>query len=353
MARLFEEFDGLLLDLDGTLYRGPQVVPHAVDVLHHVGSTRLLYVTNNASRSASDVAEHLVELGFAAACEDVITSAQSAARLVSSLVPPGSKVLVVGTEAFADEIRKANLVPVTRFDEGPDAVVQGHSPDTGWALLAEAALAIRSGAVWVAANLDATLPTERGLLPGNGSMVAAVRTATDAEPYVAGKPGDQIFKDAIERASLSTPLVVGDRLDTDIAGARAAGLPSFYVMTGVSQPLDVLRAGPDMRPDYIAADLRGLGEPAEQLRPGPQEGWDVFWDGPNVVITATDSANADGAAALRAVASTLWSVTAPETATRILVRGARAAQLLRAWSVDSGVSHGGGGALSVSVEADD
>ena len=138
------------------------------------------------------------------------------------------------------------------MSDGPVAVVQGHSPQTGWPDLAEAALAIRSGALWVAANVDLTLPSERGLLPGNGSMVAALRAATNREPQVAGKPEPTLLNDALARGTFSTPLVVGDRLDTDIAGANAAGLPSLMVLTGVSTADDMVRAAVRERPDYIA-----------------------------------------------------------------------------------------------------
>ena len=139
-------------------------------------------------------------------------------------------MLIVGTESLAAEIDNVGLKPVRQWSDDPVAVVQGHSPQTGWPDLAEAALAIRGGALWVAANVDKTLPSERGLLPGNGSMVAALRAATDSEPQVAGKPEPTLLTDALSRGDFRTPLVVGDRLDTDIAGANAAGLPSLLVL---------------------------------------------------------------------------------------------------------------------------
>ena len=132
-------------------------------------------------------------------------------------------------------------------------MVQGHSPETGWINLAEAALAIRAGALWVAANVDATLPTERGLLPGNGSMVAALKAATDAEPQVAGKPSPTLMTDALARGDFRTPLVVGDRLNTDIAGANAAGLPSLMVLSGVNSARDAVHAVRNNAPPTSAA----------------------------------------------------------------------------------------------------
>ena len=178
MTTLAQEHDCLLLDLDGTVFRGQEATTGAVETLATV-EARTLYVTNNASRAPDEVAQHLIELGFTATADDVVTSAQSAARLLAAQLPSGSKVLVIGTDSLAAEVRNAGLKSVRMFSDDPVAVVQGHSPETGWADLAEAALAIRSGALWVAANVDRTLPSERGLLPGNGSMVAALRTATD------------------------------------------------------------------------------------------------------------------------------------------------------------------------------
>ena len=185
MTTLVQEHDCLLLDLDGTVFRGHEATPGAVDTLAAV-TARTLYVTNNASRGPSEVAQHLRAMGFAATPDDVVTSAQSAAQLLARRLPAGAAVLVVGTESLAAEIGNVGLKPVRLWSDDPVAVVQGHSPETAWPDLAEAALAIRGNALWVAANVDRTLPSERGRLPGNGSMVAALEAATDREPTVAG-----------------------------------------------------------------------------------------------------------------------------------------------------------------------
>ena len=182
-------------------------------------------------------------LGFTAKADDVVTSAQSAARLLATQIGAGSPVLVIGTEALADEVRNVGLRPVRKFADDPVAVVQGHSPETGWADLAEAALAIRAGALWVAANVDRTLPSERGLLPGNGSMVAALRDGhrSTSRRWRASRSRRCCWT-RWPAASFERPLVVGDRLDTDIAGANAAGLPSLLVLTGVSTAADMVHA---------------------------------------------------------------------------------------------------------------
>ena len=274
MKTIAQEYDCLLIDLDGTVFRGRQPTDGAVQSLDRVDS-RKLYVTNNASRSADEVALHLRELGFTATSADVVTSAQSAAHLLAEQLPSDARVLIVGTESLANEVAAVGLRPVRRFEDKPAAVVQGLSLTVGWPDLAEAALAIRAGALWVAANVDPTLPTERGLLPGNGSLVAALRTATGAEPQVAGKPAPTLLNDAVSRGDFRKPLVIGDRLDTDIEGANAAGLPSLMVLTGVSTALDAVYAEAAQRPTYIARDLRSLHADADLLAVGPQSGWQV------------------------------------------------------------------------------
>ncbi|MGA5465627.1 HAD-IIA family hydrolase [Mycobacterium sp. NPDC050041] len=306
MTSIAAQHDCLLLDLDGTVFRGHEPTTGAVDTLAAV-EARVLYVTNNASRAPGDVAAHLSELGFRAHADDVVTSAQSAASLLADQLPPESKVLIVGTEALADEVAGRGLRPVRSADDDPVAVVQGHNPQTGWSDLAEAALAIRAGALWVAANVDLTLPSERGLLPGNGSMVAALRAATNQEPQVAGKPQPTLFSDALSRGSYATPLTVGDRLDTDIAGANAAGLPSLLVLSGVSTADDTVRAPVDLRPGFIGADLRSLTRPADELRVGPHPGWQVDVDTTAVTVRATGHDHGDGLSVLRALADAVWS----------------------------------------------
>ncbi|MGV0838197.1 HAD-IIA family hydrolase [Mycolicibacterium thermoresistibile] len=303
---LAENHDCLLLDLDGTVFRGHEPTAGAVDTLRTVRA-RTLYVTNNASRAPADVATHLQAMGFSATAEDVVTSAQSGARLLAAELPPGAPVLILGTESLADEVSTVGLKPVRRYADHPVAVVQGHSPDTGWAQLAEAALAIRAGAWWVATNVDRTLPSDRGLLPGNGSMVAALRAATDREPQVAGKPQPTLMTDALSRGDFERPLVVGDRLDTDIAGANNAGLPSLLVLTGVNSAADAVRAIPVERPDMIAPDLRSLHTPAAALRVAPQPAWRVRIDAATVQVGSTGADPGDPLSVVRATAHAVWS----------------------------------------------
>jgi len=333
MTTLAHQYDCLLLDLDGTVFRGHAPTAGAVETLAAVGC-RSLFVTNNATRSAGEVAGHLVELGFTAVPDDVVTSAQSAARMLGQRLPAGATVLVLGTDALAAEVSAVGLNPVRTFAEGPVAVIQGLSMTIGWPDLAEAALAIRSGAVWVTSNLDATLPTERGLLPGNGSLVAAMRTATGAEPLVAGKPAPALMHDALARGDFRAPLVVGDRLDTDIAGANAADLPSLMVLTGVNNARDAVYAVPDQRPTYIGADLRSLLVDAETLAIAAHPAWKTEVGSAAVTVTSTgQDADADGLSIVRAVARALWDAGTDDGGLAVRAGDDAARRALERWSL--------------------
>ncbi|KAA2252897.1 HAD-IIA family hydrolase [Solihabitans fulvus] len=303
---MLDDYDALLLDLDGTVYRGGEAVPGAAEA---VASAReqgvaVRFVTNNASRAPQQVAEHLSQLGFGAAVREVSTSAQAAAAVLATRVPAGSSVLVLGTEALADEVRSVGLVPV-RTAEGAVAVVQGLSQDLGWRHLAEACVAIRAGAQWVACNVDATLPTERGQLPGNGALVAALRTATGVEPVVAGKPARPLMDQAVASTDATRPLVVGDRLDTDIAGARAAGLDSLLVLTGVSTPVELLAAQEELRPTHVSADLSCVLRPAAESAVGPRPQWTVLVE--DGVLSAAAAGAGDSLDLLRALCAAWWA----------------------------------------------
>ncbi|OXM62889.1 MULTISPECIES: HAD-IIA family hydrolase [Amycolatopsis] len=297
-------YDAFLFDLDGTVYRGPRPIPGAAAAIRQLRDqgAPVRFVTNNASKAPGDVAAHLRGLDVDATPDEVSTSAQAAARLLGDRLPAGAVVLVVGTAALANEITAVGLEPVREAGDDVAAVVQGHNPATGWADLAEACLAIRAGALWVACNVDTTLPTERGLLPGNGSMVAALRAATGATPEVAGKPEAPLFHTAAKSAGANRPLAIGDRLDTDIAGAVTAGMDSLCVLTGVATPATLVTAVPAERPTYLGAGLGALAEPADELRVAPQPGWQVRRDGDTLLVTG----EGDPLALLRTLCATAW-----------------------------------------------
>lgn len=257
---LTERYDVALLDLDGVVYVGPSAVPGAEQHLRRAAAVgmRLAYVTNNASRPPEVVAAHLRDLGMPARDEDVVTSAQAAARVLAGMLAPGSRVLVVGGSGLQAAVAERGLVPVASADDDPAAVVQGFSPDLGWPLLAEGAYALERGLPWVASNTDLTIPTPRGRAPGNGTLVQVLRLASGREPVVAGKPETPMHAEAVARTGAKRPLVVGDRLDTDIEGANRAGVPSLLVLSGVTDAADVVLATEGLRPAYLSEDLGGL-----------------------------------------------------------------------------------------------
>lgn len=273
---LVERYDSALFDLDGVLYVGAHAVsgaPEAVAAVRASGMT-VAFVTNNASRTPHAVAAHLTTLGIGAAPDDVVTSAQAAATLVAEAVPPGAAVLVVGGEGLEVALTERGLSPVRRVSDHPAAVVQGFSPDVGWRLLAEGTYAVRAGLPWIASNLDVTVPTVQGLAPGNGALVEVIARATGRRPVVAGKPETPLHREAVRRTGARNPLVVGDRLDTDIEGANRAGVASLLVLTGVTTALDLVFAGPAHRPGYVCTDLwSGLADGHPPVRRHEGGGW--------------------------------------------------------------------------------
>ena len=291
---LARTYDVALLDLDGVVYVGPEAVPAAPAALAQArkDGMRLAFVTNNAARPATAVAELLTRLGVPAEASEVITSAQTAAHFLARRLPAGAKVLVVGGAGLVDALTERGLTPVTSADEQPQAVVQGFSPDIDWARLSEGAIAIRRGAFWLATNLDSTVPSARGPLPGNGSLVAALRHATGVEPMATGKPDPTMHAETVERTGAQRPLVVGDRLDTDIEGAARVGCASLLVFSGVTTPRELLGAPANQRPDYLADDVGGVLE----AHPGVVVdddvarcgGWSVRVDGGQLVLSTDD-----------------------------------------------------------------
>ncbi|MEI8081347.1 MAG: HAD-IIA family hydrolase [Actinomycetes bacterium] len=314
---LIAQFDTLLADLDGVVYVGPRAVPFAAEAIEECRrrfGVAVAFVTNNASRTPDSVASQLRDLGLSARPADVVTSAQAAASYLARLLPAGSKVLVVGGDGLLVALTECGLVPVSLVRENPVALVQGFDPDVSWRMLAQAAGALHQGVPWVASNLDLTLPTELGSAPGNGSLVATLTTATGRVPISVGKPEAALILEGVRRTGSNRPLVVGDRLDTDIAAAHAAESDSFLVLTGISTPADLCVAPPNHRPTYVGADLRDLlvVHPEVELtvhHDGRVESrccdWLIAFDGDQLIVTGSGGDRLDG---LRALARLCWSV---------------------------------------------
>ncbi|MFI6563082.1 HAD-IIA family hydrolase [Streptomyces sp. NPDC050534] len=307
---LSEAYDTALLDLDGVVYAGGRAIAHAVESLERAraGGMHLAYVTNNALRTPDAVADHLTELGIPTGAEDVITSAQAVARLISEQVPAGSRVLVIGGDGLRVALRERGLEPVESADDDPAAVVQGYGgPELQWKRFAEACYAIARGVPWYASNTDLTIPGDRGIAPGNGAAVEVVRIATGAEPQVAGKPLPPMHRETILRTGAERPLVVGDRLDTDIEGAFNGEVDSLLVLTGVTDGAQLLAAPPQHRPTYVDADLRGMlaGQPEVE------EAGDGFRCGGWTATAASDRLELEGDGApldgLRALCAAAWT----------------------------------------------
>ncbi|MEO7260983.1 MAG: HAD-IIA family hydrolase [Jatrophihabitantaceae bacterium] len=257
---LTRRYDVALLDLDGVVYLGEQPVsgaPQALSAVRQAGM-RLAFVTNNASRTPDQVAELLHRVGVPADADEVVTSAQAAAHYLADRLPAGAPVLVLGTTGLIDALTERGLKPVFSAEQDPAAVVQGFFPGVDWLALAEGAVAIGRGVPWLATNLDATVPSPRGPLPGNGSLVAALRHATGRTPSATGKPDPAMHAESVERSKARHPIVVGDRLDTDIEGARRAGCDSLLVLSGVTDAAKLLAAVGSHRPDYLGHDVSAL-----------------------------------------------------------------------------------------------
>ena len=254
------DFDGLLLDLDGCVYTGRASVPGAAQALTGLAEAGIpvVYLTNNASRSADEVASHISSFGIDARPEQVLTSGIVAVRELAATVPAGAPVLVVGSPALAHQVLAAGLEVVDSAADAPVAIVQGHSPNTGWRQLAEICRAVRAGAQWWATNLDRTFPLEDGQMPGNGAFVRVVEETTGAHPRVAGKPAASMMRAGTAALGAQRPLMVGDRLETDIAGARAAGMTAGLVLTGIHGEEDALAAPAQQRPHVILDSLLDL-----------------------------------------------------------------------------------------------
>ncbi len=290
-APLTSEYDVAMLDLDGVVYIGADAVPGAAKHLEAAASAgmQLAYVTNNASRTPSTVAAHLRELGVPADDDDVVNSAQAAARLVSKQVPAGSAVYVIGGEGLFVALEELGLRPVQDVDADPAAVVSGYHPDLRWKTVIDGAILVRNGLPWIASNTDLTVPTPNGPGPGNGVLVRAVAEYAQVEPVVAGKPEPPLFEETLRRVGGRRPLVVGDRLDTDIEGAVRTGYDSLLVMTGVTGLPELVSAAVGSRPTYVSSDLAGLltthSSPVAEAGGWELAGWRAELDGAELVVT--------------------------------------------------------------------
>lgn len=255
-------YDAALLDLDGVVYIGEDAIAGVMNALnsaHAKYGIALTCVTNNAARSSASVAAHLTDLGLAVTADDVVTSAQAGAAELAKLVKPGASVFVCGSKDLMHEVELVGLKPSQEFHTNYDAVINGYWPDMPWRMLGQAAGIISTGCVWVATNMDLTIPTKFGTSPGNGSMVNGLIHATGRTPdVVAGKPQKPLMLESIARTNSRKPIVIGDRLDTDILGANNVGIDSLLVLSGVTSIAELINAVPSQRPTYLGWDATAI-----------------------------------------------------------------------------------------------
>ena len=291
---IVEAHDLVMFDLDGVVYVGGEAIDGVVSRIERIRATgrHVAFVTNNASRTPDQVAEKLVGVGVAAVGTDVVTSAQAAARVLAEQHGEGAKILLLGGEGLRVALLEAGLEPVEDPD-GAVAVVSGYGPDVRWRDIMRVSTLVRDGLPYVASNADMTIPTPYGLAPGHGVLVQTIAGFAGVRPTVAGKPEKPLMEETVRRVGGDRPIMVGDRLDTDIEGAHAIEVPSLLVLTGVSWLAELAAATPELRPSYISPTLEGLFEP----HPVPTEtdaraelgGWTAAVDEGRLVVTGQGS----------------------------------------------------------------
>lgn len=278
----------LLVDLDGVVYRGALPVPGVADVLaaRAAAGDDVVYVTNNSMHYRTDYLRRLTDLGAPVSQERVVSSARATALYIAEHEPQIRRVLVIGAGGLERELRDVGLEVINgaqaagrMSQEGidgweaaghPDAVVVGLDPQVTYLRIAAAADAVRAGARFIATNRDPVLPTERGVRPGAGSLVAAVETATGVAPLVIGKPGPHLLEEAasVVGRRAHEAVVIGDGLTTDLAAARATGARSVLMLTGVTERAQLEALPVDEQPTAVAEDAAQLAEALERLAQG-------------------------------------------------------------------------------------
>jgi len=248
-----------LLDLDGVLYRGKTPLPGAARFIADLQALRVpfMFITNNSTQTPSQYMAKLGRMGVRVPEEALLTSSLATADHLSCVAPPGSPLYVIGEVGLLEAVEERGFV-ITGDHRAARYVVVGHDTALTWRKLADATLAIRAGAAFVATNPDRTLPTEEGLLPGAGATLAALEAASGVVPLVVGKPEVTIFRLALARLDVQPEVtaMVGDRWDTDILGGNRAGLSTIAVLSGVDTADVFAQTMP--RPDFLFEDLAEL-----------------------------------------------------------------------------------------------
>ena len=313
-AKVWGKYDTVLCDLDGVIYEGAHAIVDAPETINTFIASGIPvgYVTNNSSRKPETIADQLSGFGITTSPSNVIGSAKTGVDILATLIPAGAKVLVVGGEGLRSRVVEAGFELVKSSDDQPAGVIQGFDPTVAWTDLAEASYSIANGAKWVATNQDWTIPREKGIAPGNGTLVSAVHTAVGQLPLVAGKPEPAIYRTAVEHFGAKKAIFVGDRIDTDIRGANRAEMDSVLVMTGISTRKEVLGVKKEDRPTYIVATMAELlsdyDEPKKTRRGYACKNAEVELLGNKVVVTHGDPKSIG---ALRAACAVIYNSDTP------------------------------------------
>ncbi|MBO8175026.1 MAG: HAD family hydrolase [Thermococcus sp.] len=255
---------GIIFDMDGVIYRGNTLIEGAKEVIEYLKSKNIpfVFLTNNSTRNAKMYREKLLKLGIDVEEERIITSGYATARYLQKHFKKG-KVFVIGGKGLVEEINNIGweIISVENAKERwreIDYVVVGLDTKLTYEKLKYGTLAIRNGAKFIGTNPDTTYPSEEGLLPGAGSILAALKASTDIEPLVIGKPNKPVFEVVKEKLTADKIWVVGDRLDTDIAFAKRIGAKAIMVLTGVSTLEDIEKSG--IKPDLVLPSIKELLE---------------------------------------------------------------------------------------------
>lgn len=298
-----------MFDLDGVVTVGGVAVVGAVENINAAADAgaHLAYVTNNASRPPERVAAMLAGFGLPATAKDVVTSAQAAAALAVRSYGAGARVALLGGDGLRTAAAEAGLVAEDDWDQAV-VLLSGYGPDVSWHQIRDAARLVRNGLPYIASNTDGSMMTPQGVAPGHGVLVDMICRFAGREAVVAGKPSPPLLRETIARVGGNRPLMVGDRLDTDIEGAAAVGVDSLLVMTGVSDVAALLAAPPHARPSYVSGNLSGLNEAHAAPTTGADGsarlgGWRASVEGGELVLDGDGSLDDR----LRVLASAAWA----------------------------------------------
>jgi 4-nitrophenyl phosphatase len=259
--RRFQRARGFVFDMDGVLYRGNEPLPGVSELLDALAirNRQVMLATNNSMSTPESYVAKLAQMGIEVSAELILTSALATRDYLLETMPSDTSIFVIGMPALREQLFSGTAFrPIQFGEEQPDVVVVGLDVGFNYDKLKEANAAIRGGARFIATNADATLPTERGLVPGAGSIVAAIATASGQTPLVIGKPETPLLVQSLHRMGVPADesVMIGDRLDTDILAGHRAGMLTVLVLTGVSTREEVLHAA--IRPDILVSDLPAL-----------------------------------------------------------------------------------------------